>query len=219
MTAGSVHVSDRSAVEGLARIGRVVGTILCLAGVVVLAVALRSGLYEYFHGGGRALRGLSEVLMPTGGLSLAEIAAVGLLGLVTTSSVMLGAVLGLYLPFPKKVLAGVLAFAAGSLIAALAIELGFEGASDLVRHGASVRGAWVSIAGGFAAGAVIYYVTSLFLDQKGAALQISVALSGVRPGPQAPGRRRKARFVVESRPAAPPPARADRTAARSRSGA
>src|SRR5216683_1332569 len=171
MTASSVHLSERTAVAGFARIGRVAGTILCLAGVVVLAVALRSGLYEYFHGGGRALRGLSEVLMTTGGLSLTEIAAVGLLGLATTSSVMLGAVLGLYLPFPKKVLAGVLAFAAGSLIAALAIELGFEGAYDLVRHGASVRGAWVSIAGGFAVGAVIYYVTSLFLEQKGAALR------------------------------------------------
>ncbi|MEA2811869.1 MAG: hypothetical protein QOJ17_6010 [Rhodospirillaceae bacterium] len=171
MTTSNVHLSERTAAEGFARIGRVVGTILCLAGVVVLAVALRSGIYEYFHGGGRALRSLSEVLMTTGGLSLIDIAAVALLGLATTSSVMLGTVLGLYLPFPKKVLAGVLAFAAGSLIAALAIELGFEGAHDLMRHGASVRGAWVSIAGGFAVGAVIYYVTSLFLDQKGAALR------------------------------------------------
>ena len=171
MTASSIHLRERPAAAGLARIGRVAGTLLCLAGVVVLAVALRSGLYEYFHGGGRALRGLSEILMTTGGLSLTDIVAVSLLGLATTSSVMLGAVFGLYLPFPKKVLAGVLAFAAGSLIAALAIELGFEGAYDLVRHGASVRGAWVSIAGGFAVGAVIYYVTSLFLEQKGAALR------------------------------------------------
>ena len=142
MSTNSVHLPERSAVAGLARIGRVAATILCLAGVVVIAVALRSCLYEYFHGSGRVLRDLSEVLVTTGGLSLAEIAAVGLLGLVTTSSVILGAILGLYLPFPKKVLAGVLAFAAGSLIAALAIELGFEGAYDLVRHGASVRQAW-----------------------------------------------------------------------------
>jgi CRP-like cAMP-binding protein len=109
--------------------------------------------------------------MTAGGLSLLDIVAVALLGLATTSSVMLGALLGLYVPFPKKVLAGILAFAAGSLIAALAIELGFEGAQDLVRHGASVRGAWLMIAGGFAVGAVIYYVTSLFLEQKGAALR------------------------------------------------
>src|SRR5262245_5534237 len=94
-----------------------------------------------------------------------------MLGLATTSSVILGAVLGLYVPFPKKVLAGVLAFAAGSLIAALAIELGFEGASQLVRQGANVHAAWGTIAGGFAAGAILYYVTSLFLEQKGAALR------------------------------------------------
>jgi hypothetical protein len=182
MTASSVHLPERTATRGFARIGRGAATILCLAAIVVLTVALRSGLYEYFHGGGRALRGLSEVLMATGGLSLGEIAAVGLLGLMTTSSVMLGAVLGLYLPFPKRVLAGVLAFAAGSLIAALAIELGFEGAYDLMRHGATVRGAWVSIAGGFAVGAVIYYVTTLFLEQKGAAL----ACWSVRRGPARP---------------------------------
>ena len=171
MTVSSVHLRERTAAQGFSRIGRLAATLLCLAGVVVLTVALRSGLYEYFHGGGRTLRGLSEVLMTTGGHSLGALVAVGLLGLVTTSSVMLGAVLGLYLPFPKKLLAGVLAFAAGSLIAALAIELGFEGAYDLVRHGASVRSAWVSIAGGFAVGAVIYYVTSLFLEQNGGALR------------------------------------------------
>ena len=96
---------------------------------------------------------------------------VALLGLFTTSSVMLGAALGLYLPISRKVLAGVLAFAAGSLIAALAIELAFEGAHELSKRGASVHAAWGAIAGGFAAGAVIYYVASLFLDQKGAALR------------------------------------------------
>src|SRR6267378_621577 len=106
------------------------------------------------------------------GFSLSDVVSVALLGLATTSSVMLGAVLGLYIPFPKKVLAGILAFAAGSLIAALAIEFGFEGAHELVRQGANVRDAWLSIAGGFAVGAVIYYVASLFLDQKGAALYI-----------------------------------------------
>jgi CRP-like cAMP-binding protein len=102
---------------------------------------------------------------------LIDIVEVALLGLGTTSSVMMGAALGLYVTFPKKVLAGVLAFAAGSLIAALAIELGFEGAHDLTRHGANVHVAWASIAGGFALGAVVYYVASLFLEQKGAALR------------------------------------------------
>ena len=94
-----------------------------------------------------------------------------LLGLVTTSSVMMGAALGLYLPAPKKLLAAILAFAAGSLIASLAIELAFEGAADLTRRGANLQVAWFSIAGGFGSGAVIYYLASLFLDEKGAALR------------------------------------------------
>jgi CRP-like cAMP-binding protein len=96
---------------------------------------------------------------------------VALVGLLTTSSVMLGASLGLYVSFPKKVLAGVLAFAAGSLIAALAIELGFEGATQLARRGADVHAAWAIIAGGFATGAIVYYVASLLLEQRGAALR------------------------------------------------
>jgi CRP-like cAMP-binding protein len=65
----------------------------------------------------------------------------------------------------------VLAFAAGALIASLAIELAFEGAQELARRGANVHLAWMWIAGGFAIGAVIYYVTSLFLEEKGAALR------------------------------------------------
>ncbi len=100
-----------------------------------------------------------------------EIVEVASLGLLTTSSVMIGAGIGLYVPISKKVLAGILAFASGSLIAALAIELAFEGAHDMVMHGTSVHVAWFSVAGGFAAGAVVYYVASLFLEQKGAAIR------------------------------------------------
>jgi CRP-like cAMP-binding protein len=104
-------------------------------------------------------------------ITVLDVVAVAFLGLGTTSSSMLGAALGLYVDFPKKVLAGILAFAAGALIAALAIDLGFEGARDLTRHGDNVHAAWAWIAGGFASGAVIYYVTSLFLEEKGAALR------------------------------------------------
>jgi len=58
------------------------------------------------------------------GATPVDLLLVALLGLGTTSSVMLGAVVGLYVPFSRKVLAGLLAFAAGSLIAALAISPG-----------------------------------------------------------------------------------------------
>ena len=108
-----------------------------------------------------------------------ELALVGIIGLATTSSVMIGAALGLYVPFPKKVLAGILAFAAGSLIAALAIELGFEGASDLQKHGANVHAAWAIVAGGFFLGATFYYGASLFLEQKGAAIRYARPASAI----------------------------------------
>ena len=55
MTASHVHdVAPHTAVA--VRNGvRLTGTILCLAVVAVLVVALRLGVYEYFHGEGRVL--------------------------------------------------------------------------------------------------------------------------------------------------------------------
>jgi hypothetical protein len=53
--------------------------------------------------------------------SLAELGSVAVIGFVTTSSSILGAAVGLYAPLSKRVLACVLAFAAGALISALAI--------------------------------------------------------------------------------------------------
>jgi CRP-like cAMP-binding protein len=100
-----------------------------------------------------------------------KIVVVAMLGLLTTSSSIAGAALGLYVPLSRRVLACVLAFAAGALISALAIELAFEGAQQLHLQGFSANAAWSFISGGFAVGAVIYYTASLFLDQKGAAIR------------------------------------------------
>ena len=103
-------------------------------------------------------------------IGLHEIVIVSMLGLLTTSSSMVGAALGLYVPLSKRVLACVLAFAAGALISALAIELAFEGAQELHRQGFDANASTAFIGCGFALGSVIYYFTSLFLDQKGAAI-------------------------------------------------
>ena len=104
-------------------------------------------------------------------IGLHEIIIVSLLGLLTTSSSMVGAALGLYVPLSKRVLACVLAFAAGALISALAIDLAFEGAQELHRQGFDANASTAFIGCGFALGSVIYYFTSLFLDQKGAAIR------------------------------------------------
>ncbi len=103
--------------------------------------------------------------------SLYQLGMASLLGFAATSSSLLGAAIGLYAPFSKRPLACLLAFAAGALISALAIELAFEGAQSLHRQGDSIRAAWVFISAGFAVGAIIYYCTSLFLESRGAAVR------------------------------------------------
>jgi hypothetical protein len=91
--------------------------------------------------------------------------------LPATSQFWLSADSGLHIPFSKRPLACLLAFAAGSLISALAIELAYEGAQGLHSLGFNSRAAWAFVSTGFAAGAVIYFATSLFLEKKGAAVR------------------------------------------------
>jgi zinc transporter ZupT len=98
--------------------------------------------------------------------------AVILVGLLTTSSSMVGAAIGLYANLSRRVLASVLAFAAGSLISALAIDLAFKGAMELHGQGFNARSAWAFIAGGFAFGATTYLAISLFLERRGAAVRL-----------------------------------------------
>lgn len=97
----------------------------------------------------------------------AEVAVVSLLGLGTTSSALAGVAIGLYFPLSKRALACVLAFSAGALISALAIELAYQGALELHRQGFSTRLAWAFVGGGFSIGAVFYYCASLFLEKNG----------------------------------------------------
>lgn len=100
--------------------------------------------------------------------ALVPLVYVALLGLATTSSSLLGAAIGLYCPLSKRVLACVLAFAAGALISALAIELAYQSVQELHDRGFGTATAWAFARGGFALGAIIYYWGSLFLEAKGA---------------------------------------------------
>jgi zinc transporter ZupT len=94
-----------------------------------------------------------------------------LLGLATTSSSMLGVALGLYVPLSKRLLGCILAFAAGGLISALAIELAFNGARDLFHLNFGVGTAWLLVGSGFAIGATIYSVFTRYLDHIGGAVR------------------------------------------------
>jgi zinc transporter ZupT len=88
-------------------------------------------------------------------ISSYQVGMASLLGLVTTSSSLVGAAIGLHTPLSKRLLACLLAFAAGSLISALAIELAYEGALSLHGHGFNARAAWAFVSTGFAAGAIL----------------------------------------------------------------
>ena len=105
-------------------------------------------------------------------LNIPELVAVSFLGLFTTSSNFLGAAIGLYVRFPKRALAAILAFAAGALISALAIELAYESAQQLHHRAYGMQSAWAYVGSGFALGAVVYYSAMLFLENKGAAVRL-----------------------------------------------
>ena len=77
-------------------------------------------------------------------------------GLIASSALVIGALVGARVRLPKAVLAAMLAFAAGALITALAFEL-FE---DAYEHGGIWRAAL-----GLLAGAVVFTVLSAWLDR------------------------------------------------------
>ncbi len=77
-------------------------------------------------------------------------------GVIASSALVIGAVLGARVQLPKKLLAAMLAFAAGALMTALAFEL-FE---DAYEHG----GIWRA-AVGLIVGAAVFTVLSAWLDR------------------------------------------------------
>ena len=92
-----------------------------------------------------------------------------MVGLVSASSLLIGAALGVYVRAPKRVVAAIMAFGAGALIESLAIELAAGGAEKLIReeHLHPLVG-WLWIATGFVVGGVVYAGANLALDNAGA---------------------------------------------------
>jgi hypothetical protein len=73
-------------------------------------------------------------VIPKMSASAYELGVAALLGFGTTSSSIVGARLGLYVQISKRILACILAFAAGALISALAIDKGTPGAASFRFH-------------------------------------------------------------------------------------
>jgi zinc transporter, ZIP family len=91
-------------------------------------------------------------------------AEAGLWGAVGASSLLLGAVVGLTLPIPRRAIGLILGFGAGTLISALAFELTEE---------AFEVGGADAVAIGLAVGALAYFVGDEMIERRGAANRMS----------------------------------------------
>ncbi len=100
-----------------------------------------------------------------------------MVGLISASSLLIGAALGVYVKAPKRVVATVMAFGAGALIESLAIELAAGGAEKLIKeeHLHPLIG-WLWIAVGFIVGGLVYAGANLALDNAGAAARKAASL-------------------------------------------
>lgn len=103
---------------------------------------------------------------------LVRIISASAMAVLAMVSLLLGAVLGLFSRPSQKTIAIVMAFGTGALIQALAVDLAFEGAERLVHetHRSGVE-SWFWVAGGFAAGGIIYYAGNRLIDRMGGALR------------------------------------------------
>src|SRR3712207_6295859 len=79
-------------------------------------------------------------------------------GIIASSGLLVGSVVGIRARLPERVLALLLAFASGALISALAFEL-FEDAHEK-------SGAWIASVA-FVAGAAVFIAISSWLDRRG----------------------------------------------------
>jgi ZIP family zinc transporter len=84
----------------------------------------------------------------------------GFWGLLAASSLVAGALIGLFGRVPRRWVALVMAFGAGALISALAFDLTEE---------AFARGGTGAVAAGLASGALVFYVGEQFLHRRGGA--------------------------------------------------
>jgi ZIP family zinc transporter len=83
----------------------------------------------------------------------------GLWGLFAGSALLLGAGVGYFAKLPQRLIAGVMAFGAGTLVSALSFELMDE---------AFRQGGFLSTATGFVGGAVVYTAANWLLSHRGA---------------------------------------------------
>ncbi|MEK7748603.1 MAG: cyclic nucleotide-binding domain-containing protein [Bacteroidota bacterium] len=94
------------------------------------------------------------------------------MAIMAMTSLIIGALIGVYVKPSQRTNAVIMAFGTGALIQALALELAYEGAERLI-HVAHLGGiaSWLWVAAGFIAGGTVYYAANRFLEQRGSALR------------------------------------------------
>lgn len=102
--------------------------------------------------------------------ALTQAGLAGLIAALAMFSVVIGSVLGLVLKPRERIVANILAFGAGALINALAVDLAFGTALHL-KHAMHISGfaAWLYVASGFAVGGLFYFFASAYIDARGGA--------------------------------------------------
>ena len=96
-------------------------------------------------------------------------------GLFGASSLLIGAVIGLWVPMPNRVIGLILAFGAGTLISAVAFELTEEAYS---------LGGADAVAIGLATGALAYFAGDVAIERRGAVQRMSPEKRSSGPTPQ-----------------------------------
>ena len=86
----------------------------------------------------------------------------GGLGALSASALVAGALLGIYAKPTQKIIAAVMAFGSGALIAALALELASE---------AHEKGGVLALAAGFLGGGILYWSLNHVIESKGGFLR------------------------------------------------
>lgn len=96
----------------------------------------------------------------------------GVMAILAMTSLIIGALVGIYVKPSQRANAVIMAFGTGALIQALALELAYEGAERL-RHSAHLDGltSWLWVAAGFIVGGTAYYMVNRTLEKQGASLR------------------------------------------------
>ena len=98
----------------------------------------------------------------TAGIVWTQAFYAGGLGALSASALVAGALLGIYAKPTQKVVAAVMAFGSGALIAALALELASE---------AHEKGGFIALAAGFLGGGILYWSLNHVIESQGGFLR------------------------------------------------